>query len=926
MEKEEGNRVKKVVTLLVTNWLLVQLNWPWQLVGSWKAIERNMTERLNTVELHSPPLPQPQPKPLSHKPQLSFSETESSSSDEEPRDLLNALPLTADHTQHHDNTQHEHVYKYSYELPNDFLRIPERQAIQLRQADGSFEWMRLSNLQAQVLHAHSHSHSAHSHPSAHSHSAAHFSSWDGHISQMRSCVLHRHIKCGLGMTLFEFNGWILVQMLTCTNGRRISITDDESQQEGGAEEKIVQDTKKEKKDIMVGPAMASGIGLLDRIMGVNGIPFTTVTATGAGNSESPPHSTATATTSSSSQLLQRVVGLIQSLEDPIVVHFCSPSPTQLLQIKQEIISTLISTSTSLSTSTSPHNETLMEQNKKKLHFSKPTFFSKPNLSALRYNNNNTGNNNNNNKRLFGSSSPPKESSSYLQTIGKTLFLPEQLLISTKLSTKRLVSTVANVSSSSTTTATSTSTTSATSSTLHPLATCLLQRGIIRPKEQKHISDEVIGYIQTTRQRQWDSNAYLSMVQFDFDTWTNSTSTSTRTPQDINGRHSRHRNTNTSSYSPFRQGLNVHIVNTFLDQELLAYTLWVYDIESQKEWYAPIRYERDFIDLRRATMRLGKKYVEQLDFPPSLFASSVGGSGSNTGGAVGGVGVAIGGAVGMGKPRREGMESKKDVEAKCRLLEGFLKGLCALLYKDGTQNYTSEMALYIETFLGCDAYLEEMELETPTTAKPALSGNDCLITPEERNHIGTVTVEAAARKQLKEALQLYTYRLFFLSELSSLTRRFLTEAKQLDRPTSTQSDTESTKTKILSDLSTIRRVFSQLEDIIVSGCMRDLKAIASSHVFESMFQNMTEENSKACQEELILEVVREQVQIEVYVPLRSVISNQLVSGWRYDDDEMQFKIKVCYHVINQRHPFNFLASDESNYNDRRYKRDHSHSLK
>jgi hypothetical protein len=43
---------------------------------------------------------------------------------------------------------------------------------------------------------------------------------------------------------------------------------------------------------------------------------------------------------------------------------------------------------------------------------------------------------------------PKESSSYLQTIGKTLFLLEQLLISTKLSTKRLVSTVANVSSAS----------------------------------------------------------------------------------------------------------------------------------------------------------------------------------------------------------------------------------------------------------------------------------------------------------------------------------------------------------------------------------------------------------------------------------------------------------------------------------------------
>jgi hypothetical protein len=45
----------------------------------------------------------------------------------------------------------------------------------------------------------------------------------------------------------------------------------------------------------------------------------------------------------------------------------------------------------------------------------------------------------------------------------------------------------------------------------------------------------------------------------------------------------------------RKAICSRIVNTFLDGALLAYTIWVYDVESGKEWYAPIRYFRDFQD-------------------------------------------------------------------------------------------------------------------------------------------------------------------------------------------------------------------------------------------------------------------------------------------------------------------------------------------
>ena len=40
-----------------------------------------------------------------------------------------------------------------------------------------------------------------------------------------------------------------------------------------------------------------------------------------------------------------------------------------------------------------------------------------------------------------------------------------------------------------------------------------------------------------------------------------------------------------------------------------------------------------------------------------------------------------------------------------------------------------------------------------------------------------------------------------------------------------------------------------------------------------------------------ESVRDQVEIEVYVPLRTVVSRLLVNGWRHEDMEVHFKMKV-----------------------------------
>jgi hypothetical protein len=60
-------------------------------------------------------------------------------------------------------------------------------------------------------------------------------------------------------------------------------------------------------------------------------------------------------------------------------------------------------------------------------------------------------------------------------------------------------------------------------------------------------------------------------------------------------------------------LQLDVLNICADQNDTAYTLWVYDCETETEWYAPVRYLEGFDDLRAASIRLDKA-IAQFPYP------------------------------------------------------------------------------------------------------------------------------------------------------------------------------------------------------------------------------------------------------------------------------------------------------------------------
>jgi hypothetical protein len=98
--------------------------------------------------------------------------------------------------------------------------------------------------------------------------------------------------------------------------------------------------------------------------------------------------------------------------------------------------------------------------------------------------------------------------------------------------------------------------------------------------------------------------------------------------------------------------------------------------------------------------------------------------------------------------------------------------------------------------------------------------------------------------------------------------------------------EKLKARSMEELEKIQRFLDELVDLILEGCQLDLKLIARHQEYETIRKEIVDNDSNW--DRLVREAVREQVEIEVYVPLRSVVSRLLVNGWRYEDMEMQVR--------------------------------------
>jgi len=381
--------------------------------------------------------------------------------------------------------------------------------------------------------------------------------------------------------------------------------------------------------------------------------------------------------------------------------------------------------------------------------------------------------------------------------------------------------------------------------LHPLSECLGAKGLLQSRADKIQFSRMLAEY-NERSRQWESNYNLMPTRFD-DAVKN-------VPHcDYPGTPSKGvvSSDQSTDLTYVRKALCVRIVNTFLEKERLAYTIWVFDVESQMEWYAPIRYLQDFEDLRLAVSRLRAKYVDGLSFP-------------NVGWFHG----------------KEASESQRTKDTRCNQLELFLREICAIVYKDAPNPNMPEVAIYIQTFLGCDSCVDD-----EGRMRLALHGQgNCIGTPHwNLPHQGHTELEDKHETQLKKVVQLFVYRIFLLPTIRSLVVRFIEE---LRTASISGQNRKLEKKQILVILAKIASFISQIQDLIYEGCVDDFNDITISASFNNLY-----EDGDADEEALYYEAICEQVEIEVYVPLRNTISRHLVNGWRHDDVEIQFKMQV-----------------------------------
>ena len=351
----------------------------------------------------------------------------------------------------------------------------------------------------------------------------------------------------------------------------------------------------------------------------------------------------------------------------------------------------------------------------------------------------------------------------------------------------------------------------------------------------------------------------------------------------------------------RKSISARIVNSFVEENgrsnidkttnnvsRIAYTMWVYDVESGREWYAPIRYWQDFSDLHKAALNLLPptsnlyKELTNLKFPkePAIPNNSNDGWGISVFGNRHSSSLASPMSPLQQRRRQKKNDEFEDARQQtCRLLEELLMELLGIIYTcEPLHPNMAEIALYVQSFLGVDAGLEDGTV--------SFSDKREFKNMSER-------IEDETRQLLKRSIQRYSWRVFLLHTMKAIVRDFVDSARargpKLQDIECMEAGKESLlKARAMDELAQIRSFLDQLVDLILDGCNDDLLSIAKRREFSPIRKYLVDESYW---DRLVREGIREQVEIEVYVSLRSVVSRLLVNGWRHEDMEVLFKIKV-----------------------------------
>jgi len=318
----------------------------------------------------------------------------------------------------------------------------------------------------------------------------------------------------------------------------------------------------------------------------------------------------------------------------------------------------------------------------------------------------------------------------------------------------------------------------------------------------------------------------------------------------------------------RKAMCVRILNSFLDnRNQTAFTIWCYDVESGREWYAPVRYYNDFKDLRLALLRLDKT-IADIPFP----------------------------SLGWGLTFSiETSESAKSKELRRNQLEIFLRQVFAHVYRGRLHPYIAEVAVHLQTFVGCDTVLGEGGDRSGLSLSKQVAISES--TYGKRMPDAKSEPDANARRHLKRSIMRYVYRLFLLPAIEKLISNFINATREIVMSDASSNQQFSVgKSEARASIEKIRDFIDKLQELILDGCHDDFISITQRRDFAAL----VDDDDNLIRDDLFREAVREQVELEVYVPLRSTISKYLVYAWFNEDMEMKHKMKV--NIICLRVPF------------------------
>jgi Vacuolar sorting protein 9 (VPS9) domain len=306
-----------------------------------------------------------------------------------------------------------------------------------------------------------------------------------------------------------------------------------------------------------------------------------------------------------------------------------------------------------------------------------------------------------------------------------------------------------------------------------------------------------------------------------------------------------------------KAFSVHIVNLFKDGDRTAYTLWVHDVGCGKEWYAPVRYFRDFLDLSIAVAGLNPT-IAKIPFPKehrSLFRS----------------------------PTKTNLGEE---EAKGKQLEAFIRSLCHVSLDANLLN-ASTLSVYIQSFLGCEETETSLSIQIlPQTIEFRFDNGE----EELRRY------QSELRIQMKRAIQRYTFRVLMLNSIRRTLEHFVVTVRSSAPKNDDLEELESKgsaalKKRAMEDTKLIQNFLDSTQELILTGCADAFTKISQSSTFAAIQDGfrLSKPGRDDSLDRLIRDAVREQVEIDVYVPLRSIVSRWLVQGWRHEDMEIHFKI-------------------------------------